>query len=925
MKPAVPFWRAAPVTLAIAVVLAACSGNDPEKMLNSAREYLEKNDNAAAVIQLKNALQENPSLAEARFLLGKALLATGDLVGSETELQKALELGQSGDAVSPLLARVRLLQGQYRKVTDQFGKVNLSTPDANAELKTLVAVAWRQQGDQAAFQASLRDALRAKPDHAPALIEQARSQAAQRDFDSAMAVLDGLLAKSPKDADALKVRGDILLYGKQNPEQALAAYRAAFEAKPTAQDAQGGVVRVLLTQNKLDEAAQEMDKLVKLAPGRPQTLYLQSQLAFQKGDFKAAREPAQQLLRLTPDSPNALEMAGSIEYQLGSLVQAEALLARAVQTGPHLRIARRALVLTYLRTGQADRAVATLPANLATDDSDPAMLSLAGQAYMIQGNVERAQQYLARATKLDPNDPTKRTSLALSQMASGKTELALEELRDVASSDKGVVADMALINAHMRARNVDKALVAIDALEKKRANDPLPSQLRGRALLLRNDLAGARKAFERAQQIDPNYFDATVALSAMDIVDKKPQEAQKRLEAMVQRQPTNVRALMALAEIRGTAGGSKEEVADLIRKAIDAGPTDKAPRLLLVDHYLRHNDAKTALTAAQTATAALPDVPDLIDALGRAQIASGEHNQAMSSFNKLVGLMPNSPLPYLRMAAAHGAQKDAAAAEQSLRKALEIQRDLLPAQRGLAELAMQGKRIPAALEIARTVQKQRPKEAVGYGMEGDIHLANRNWAEATEAFRAGLKAVPSSDLAVKLHTSLVSAGKSAEADRVAADWLKDRPKDAGMLLYLGDRAIAANKLTDAQRYYDRLIVEQPENALALNNLAWVAGQLGRSDAIALAERANQSAPNQAPYMDTLAVLLSERNEHAKAVALQKKAVELKPDVPLFKLNLAKIHLKAGDKEAARPLLNDLSALGDKFAGQAEVAKLKQSL
>jgi len=105
----------------------------------------------------------------------------------------------------------------------------------------------------------------------------------------------------------------------------------------------------------------------------------------------------------------------------------------------------------------------------------------------------------------------------------------------------------------------------------------------------------------------------------------------------------------------------------------------------------------------------------------------------------------------------------------------------------------------------------------------------------------------------------------------------------------------------------------------------VAGQLGRADAMSLAERANEVAPNQPAFMDTLAVLLSGKGESARALELQKKAVSLQPNVPLFKLNLAKIHIKAGDKEAARKLLTEISALGDKFGGQAEVDKLKQGL
>ena len=70
-------------------VLVACGGKDPEQLVASARDYLQKNDNAAAIIELKNALQEKNDFPEARLLLGKALLDSGDVVGAEAELRKA--------------------------------------------------------------------------------------------------------------------------------------------------------------------------------------------------------------------------------------------------------------------------------------------------------------------------------------------------------------------------------------------------------------------------------------------------------------------------------------------------------------------------------------------------------------------------------------------------------------------------------------------------------------------------------------------------------------------------------------------------------------------------------------------------------------------------------------------------------------------
>ena len=150
-------------------------------------------------------------------------------------------------------------------------------------------------------------------------------------------------------------------------------------------------------------------------------------------------------------------------------------------------------------------------------------------------------------------------------------------------------------------------------------------------------------------------------------------------------------------------------------------------------------------------------------------------------------------------------------------------------------------------------------------------------------------------------------------------------QDPNTQLNFGVKAAEMDLWREARFRFERAVELNPNDALALNNLAWVAGRLGRSDAVALAERANAAAPRQAPFIDTLAVLLSERKEHARAIELQKEAVALQPGTPLFKLNLAKIYLNAEDKAAAKPLLEELKGMGDKFGGQAEVERLLQGL
>ena len=167
--------------------------------------------------------------------------------------------------------------------------------------------------------------------------------------------------------------------------------------------------------------------------------------------------------------------------------------------------------------------------------------------------------------------------------------------------------------------------------------------------------------------------------------------------------------------------------------------------------------------------------------------------------------------------------------------------------------------------------------------------------------------------------------KKAEADKFASDWQKDNPKDAAMPFYLGDRATAASDFALAEKSYQQALKLQPNNPVLYNNLAWIIGRLGKEGALAFAEKANSLSPNQPAFMDTWAMLLSEKGEAARALELQKKVVALQPDAAMFKLNLAKIQIKAGDKTAAKATLDEIARLGSKYGGQAEVEKLLKQL
>jgi cellulose synthase operon protein C len=920
-----PLWRKWPVTLGLVGMLVACSGDDPAKLMTSARDAMGRQEFSAAIIHLKNALQQQPESAEARFLLGKALLATGDAAGAESELRKAQAGGLPEDELVPVLAEAMLRQDQFKKIDDAYARTRLKSPGAQAALLTILAGARMGLNDSQGAREKLDEALKLKPDHAPANIEKARFLAGAKQYAEALSLLDTLLAKDASNGFAHKLKGDLLFYGQARADDALSAYQAAIKASPSFHDAQNAIVRLHLSRGKLDDAAQALVQLKKMADSDPATLFLEGQLALTQGRLPEARSSVQKVLKLAPDNPWALELAGTVEFRANAFIQAEPFLEKALKGDPGLMLTRRLLSQTYLRTGQLEKALSILPSNL-EGSTDAEMLSVAGQVYMVQGNSGKAQEYLEKASALSPKDVEKKTSLAISKLMAGKSEEGFAELRSTAASDKGVVADMALISALVQRREFDKALEAISRLDAKRAKDPIPPMLRSQVLSLKGDMAAARAVLDASLVQFPSFFPTVKALAQMDVMQKKPQDAIKRFEAFLSGSPKHFQAMLSLADLKASTGARKEDVTALIMRATEAAPEEAAPRLMLVEYQLRNKEPKLALTAAQNAAAVLPSNPAVLDALGRAQVAAGEFNQALSTYGKLVNAMPQSVEPYMRMAGVHASAKNLTAAAQSFNKALEIQPELLAAQQGLATLALQRGSVTEALELIRTVQKQRPKEAVGYLMEGDVHAFTKNWAPALQAYQSALERSPSAvAIALKLHGCYLAAGNKSEAAQFAAQRLVQYPKDLMFVYYMGGRALADSDFVNAEKYYMTVLASRPNNAAALNNLAWVSGKLGRKEALSYAEKANAQEPDNPDIIDTWASLLAARQQFGRAVELQKKVVALRPERHAFKLTLARYLVQSGDKAGAKAQLLELKKLGKGFSGQSDVESLLQGL
>lgn len=916
-------WLVAGTALAMALV-TGCGGDSPEKLLASAKEMSAKNDNKGAIIQLKSALQANPNLGEARLLLGKAMRETGDSNSALVELRKAQELGVSDDDLLPELARAMLAAGEAKQVAGQYASTQLKDPQANADLAVSVATAYAIQRDAARALELSNKALQSVPGFAPAVVLQAQLKASEGEIDAALLLLDDVITKQPQDLRANLLKADLLWQGKRQIDEALEVFRKAVAAHPTSVAAHLGVVNVLFAKDQLEPAKAAVEALKKVAPQHPDTMFQSARLAFKEQRYAQTVEILAPVLKALPNNVPALELAGAAEFRQRNDAQAEALLGRVIKQAPGRLMARQLLAQVYARGGQPQRAVEVLQPVVDNPQADGVSLALAGEAYLQVGDTAKADAAFKRAAKASPQDPRVRTSAAMAQLARGTegSAQAMTDLENIAATDtKGSRADVAVIAGKLQQKDLPGALKAIAAFQKKMPDDPLPLLLQGRVLALKGDTAGARAALEAALAKDAKYFPAVATLASMDLSAKQPAAARQRFEALVKADPRNHRAHLALAELAARTQAPAADITRLLGEAVKAAPGEAQPRILLVAHLLRQGDQKAALTAAQDAIAALPNSAEVLESAASAQLAAGEAQQGLSSMKKAAALMPQNAELQLRLADAYRANKDVDGTRAALRRAQELKPGLVQAWQGLVSLALADKKFDVALGLARDLQKQQPQAAAGYLLEGNVEASRQAWPAAINALKAARQRARQTETTIVLHQTLLAAGQRAEADKLVAEWQREQPKDAAFAYYLGDQALARKELPAAEAHYKAVLALQPDNALAMNNLAWLMAQQGRPGAVEMATKANSLLPGRAPLLDTLATALAAEGQVAKAIETQKQALQLAPKDTGMQLGLAKLHLKAGDKAAARGLLQELSKLGEGFGAHKEVAEL----
>lgn len=898
----------------LSLVLAAsggCSQESPADLVGSAKIYLDKHDHKSAIVQLKSAIQKEPGNHEARMLLGRVYLETGDLEAAEKEFMKARELGAPADQLTPLQAKLLLAMGLHARVVEEITPLPTQGAASLAATHAYRARAQLELGDLAAAQRELAAGNERDPQNPELLLSKAMTAQETGQAEQAMRLIDAALARDPKLREALYYKAHLLSKAGRDAES-LAVYRQITAKHPGEYLAHLSIAKLLMKQvgaQGAQDALTGADGALKAAedavPGSPVVKYARAVFELTRGDLDAANNAILQVLRLSPDHLPSLLIHAMINDRLGNQEQSRKSAEKVLARQPDNMDAARLVAAGRLRSGDVKGAEETILPLLARHPDDVELLALAAELYMQKREFDRAMTYLDRASALRPDSERLLDLRVSGLLAKGEIDRAKAELRQAASSGRSRGrADLRLTLLHLLSREFDQALAQTAQLAKQFPDNPVILQLQAAAHLGKQDRKAARQALEQALKLKRDLFPAALSLASMDLEDKDPATARKRLESILALDKNHTRAMLAMADLEAAQGREKAAI-EWLERAARADANAVAPRVRLVRHHLANKRTKQAVEIANALVQNDPDNVEAIVLLAEAQVAAGDASTAVASLQRAVRLMPGSPDLLYRLGLAQLAAKQPGAARASLEQAMAAEQGHVKAFDALVQLDIQDRKPDAALRRIRQVQQRFPNSHVGYDREGAVHMAQGRPAQAVQAYRQAIAKGGSGGSLIMLHRALIASGKAGEAERELNRWLATHPKDDAVRAYYAEHKMLAGEDRAAIAQYEDLLLRTPANPILLNNLAVLYQRTGDGRARATAERALELAPESATVLDTLGWILVEQGQYARAVELLRKAVEKLPKGDSIRYHYAVALARNGQAAQAKRELTEL--------------------
>lgn len=921
-------------TVALCAALGALSlpglpearAQTPASTVARAEQLFNQGKSREAVIALRKDAKANLSNPRARVLLARVYLDLRQGVPAQTEIEAARRLGVSRDDSRALMAEALVLQGKYSDALLEAKEDAVPSRSAS-EAARVRALAQAGLKSNDAARAELDKAEQLDPNNVRAKVDRARFLAAARDIPGATAAVDAALRLQPTNVRALLVKGD-LTRGTQGLAKALAYFNQALQIDPANFEALLERAATYVDLRREPEARADLQKVFAIAPNHPLGLYLEAVMRARARDFQGAQGLMTRTKGALDGYPPANLLQGVIAFESNNIEQSQAFLKKVIDASPNSLVAQRLYGATQMRLGDADGAIRTLKPLFDRGQADSRLLSLMGSAYAKKGDFNQAQKFFEEAVAAEPNQQALRTQLAMTRVATGDNQGATRDLQDVLRVDpKSLQALLMVTLIDLRSGNFKVAQQSAQRLVTTYPKLPIAYNMLGAAYLGLNNLKVAEGNFRKALDLKADYHEARRNLAQLLVAQRRFPEAKRELLRVLDTDRGNVKTMLALSNLAALDNKTDERL-DWLRKAVAASPQDISPRLALVQTYLKLNDNRRALSEAADLERNFPQDARALEALGNAQALNKQYTSAVSTFTRIINLLPNNVNARILLARAQVANKQYAEARGTYQRALSLQnQNIAPVLSDLINFEANQKNFDVAIGYANQLRKQFPKQNVADVTIGNLYMGARDYNKAAQAYEAAKKIQFDRATAISLSQAYIGAKQPDKGIAVLKEWRAKAPGDITSQVAIADIYMSQKQYDAALAEYQALLKKAPKNPAILNNIAFVFDLKKNPKAVIVAEGAYKLAPTSPEIADTLGWILVKNNKDVKrGLLLLQQAAAKRPNNPDVLYHQAVAYRANGRVRDAVTALESLLAKYKQFdslaAARATLADIK---
>ncbi len=843
--------------LMLSALLCGCGSDRSDDFLTEGRKLMEQGNPGGAVVFFKNALENNPGDYGMHLELGKAYLKLGKFNLAEVELQKCYRQQPGDPGLNLALGELYVKRSNPDAAQTHLAQFE-SSVGATAASREFTGVALYQQKHSDEARHALEQSIELDPSRVSSRLVLARLHQARGDLAAARAVTDKAVEVAPTSIEALKQKADLFMQ-QGDMEQALATFRQVTAQYPHEEYSRYMVGALLLQTGKVEEARAALDAMRLDFKDSSLAFLLGGMLASQEHDYAEAVTLFQRSVALRPSVDGYFKLGVAL-YAKGDLEIALSQFQRILDVAPRHSAARRMVATTLLRQKRTGEAIEEARRLLADHPGDAAAHLLLANAYLAEGDTSGAEKEFEASLAIDSGQIGALLQISALRQSVGRMDEALEDLKmAVVVAPASLAARNAIYSFYLARGDLAKAEVVVREGLNGTPQDAVLYSMLVPLHAREKDDAKALDAIAKAHVADPGFAEAYMLGARLHAAAGRNGQALAECDAYLAYAPDAQGFLVASGALLDLLGRTEEADARYARALLG-----KNPRVVL-------------LAATREAAAGRPEKSrKLLEA------ALAVHD--MESLREALAVL------YVR-----SSQPDKAIA---LYDALEITRPH-EAAIGRYRLLMSLGKNEDAVAVGRKMMQREPASPLGAILVATAFESMGKRKDGLRELDAAYNHVPSPDLLVAMGGMSERDGDPVKAETYYRKALKLKG-DSPAMMALAGLHMRRNELAPAIELYSSVVSLQPDNVVALNNLAMAYSRKNGEQrrALQLSLQAYMRSPDSVDVLDTLGTCLMLNDRADDASRAFTRAVALWPENPTLRYRLAESHFKAGRKEQA---------------------------